>query len=449
MFKSWTIEAGGGLTERRNDIDPDSGRKLIFRACNHCRVKKLKCTGNRSGCQRCRDLLRTCNYDPGGIGRRQKQRSRRSQDQNSTSDANDSHHEQRLFALRADDETTTTLKEADGSSTVSKIPVQELKYPNQGASQTQPSQEVQSQASYCATVFSHSSSATDVSAESWDAGSKAIASPYHFDDFLATVGDTPSFPMDLVALENTHCEAQRSVTQQPPMSITETPPVNDNCLRATAELHALRTGQQQQMLADAPYGSIHVSNPTTRRFAPCLCLHRVILIMDEVELVLGEAAGGANSSASTYKIDVVLATHREALRHAKTTLDCNECRRSIETMTILAFLVEKLARICHRMAAELGEKNPTDGNNVQVSGSLDIGCNMQPCGFGSYVVESWEEGRLVVSKLVELQLCGLRTLVKQLAGTSQWMNSDTMARRLAVTDQLVSLAFSLLRPQTE
>lgn len=447
MFKSWSIEAGGGLTERRNDIDPDSGRKLIFRACNHCRVKKLKCTGNRSGCQRCRDLLRTCNYDLGGIGRRQNQRSRRSQDQNSTSNARDSHHEQRLLFLRADDETATTLEDTNRSSTDSKLPGRRLEYTSQGPPEAQSSQEVQPLASYCATEFSHSSPATGVSAESWDAVNEDIASPYHFNDFLATRGDTPCFPLDLVTLENANCEVRQSATQQTRTSTTESPPVNSIGLKVTAEVQGLR--QQQQVLADAPYGSTHFSNPTTRTFAPCLCLHRVILIMDEIEVILGEAAASADNPASAYKIDVVLATHREALRHARTTLDCNECQRSIETMTILAFLVEKLARICHRMVAELGEKNPTGGGNVQISGSLDIGCNMQPCGFGSYEVESWEEGRLVVSKLVELQLCGLHTLVKRLAGTSQWMNSDTMARRLAVTDQLVSLAFSLLRPQTE
>lgn len=101
-------------------------------------------------------------------------------------------------------------------------------------------------------------------------------------------------------------------------------------------------------------------------------------------------------------------------------------------MIILTFLVEKLARICHRMVAKLGEEDATDASNIQ------------PCGFGSYEVESWEEFRMVVSRLAELQLCELRRLVKQLVGTSQRMDSGTMARRLTVTDELVSLAFSLL-----
>lgn len=442
MFKSWSIEAGGGLTERRNEIDPDSGRKLIFRACNHCRVKKLKCTGDPSGCQRCRDLLRTCDYGLGGIGRRHNQRSRRSQDQNSTFDARGSHHGQRLSSLRTHDETATTLKNADGSSADSKLPGQRLEYTDQGHSQAQSSQEVHSRPSYCATEFSHSSSATVVPAEGWDAGNEAIASPYHFDDFLGTGGDTPSFPLDLGTLKNGHSEVQQSVTQQLQTSTTETPRVNDGGLQVTAEVQGL--GQQQEILAGAPYGSIIVSNPTMRAFAPCICLRRVILIMDEVEEILGATVASTDTSASAYKFDVILATHREALRHSNTTLDCNDCARSIETMTILTFLVEKLARICHRMAAELGEKNPTDGGNIQVSGSLDIGCSTQPCGFGSYEVESWEEFRMVVSKLLELQLCGLRTLVKQLGGTSQWIDSGTMARRLTVTDQVVSLAFSLL-----
>lgn len=296
MFKSWSIEAGGALKERRNDIDPDSGRKLILRACNHCRVKKLKCTGDPSGCQRCRDLLRTCHYDLGGIGRRHKLRSLWSQGQHSTLDAKDSHHEQRLFSQ------------------------------NQRPLQTQPSHEVQSQAPYRDPGFSHPSSATGVLAEGWDAGNAAIAPPYHFDDFLAAGGNTPSFPLDLVTLKNAHCEVQQSVTQHPQTSTNETPPVNDNSLGITAQVQGL--GQQQEILAEAPYGSVIVSNPTMRAFAPCLCLRRVILLMDEVEVILGEAAS-TDTSASACKFDVILATHREALRHAKTTLGCNDCARSI------------------------------------------------------------------------------------------------------------------------
>lgn len=432
MFKSWSIEAGRGLTERRDDVDPDSGRKLILRACNHCRAKKLKCTGDPSGCQRCRDLLRTCHYDLGGIGRRHKLRSRIFENKNSTLYERDPHHGQRLFSLRADVETVTTPTDVDGRSTTGyiKLPGQQPGYTNQGPSQAQPSLDVQSQAPYCVTELSHSSSATGVSAEGWDAGNESIAPPYHSDDFLAAGGNTPSFPLDLVALENLHCEVQQFATQHPPMSTKETLPVNNNSLEVTAEVQGL--GQRQEILAEAPHGSILVSNPPMRAFAPCLCLRRVILIMDEVEEILGEAAASTDTSASGYKFDIILATHREALRHAKTTLGCKDCAKSIETMIILTFLVEKLARICHRMVAGLGEKDPPDGSNIQ------------PCGFGSYEVESGEEFRAVVSKLVELQLCGIRRLVKQLVGTSQRMDSGTMARRLAVTDELVSLAFSLL-----
>lgn len=57
-----------------------------------------------------------------------------------------------------------------------------------------------------------SSSATDVSAESWGAGNEAIASADHSDDSLAAErgggGDTRSFPLGLIGLGNAHRAAQ-------------------------------------------------------------------------------------------------------------------------------------------------------------------------------------------------------------------------------------------------
>lgn len=69
-------------------------------------------------------------------------------------------------------------------------------------------------------------------------------------------------------------------------------------------------------------------------------------------------------------------------------LDLNDYVRSLETMVILIFLVEKLARICRRMMAELGSKRPANGGSTQVSTSLDVGCGIPTYGFCIYEAES-------------------------------------------------------------
>lgn len=113
-------------------------------------------------------------------------------------------------------------------------------------------------------------------------------------------------------------------------------------------------------------------------------------------------------------------------------------------MIILTFFIEKLARICHHMVAELGEKDPLKATTYRYPAASILVTSSSIVSLVAMRFESWEEFRMVVSKLLELQLCGLRRLVKQLVGKSRWMDSGTLARRLTVTDELVSLAFSLL-----
>lgn len=73
------------------------------------------------------------------------------------------------------------------------------------------------------------------------------------------------------------------------------------------------------------------------------------------------------------------------------------------------------------------------------------------CGFGSYENEAWVELSLVNSGMVERQFSGLRTLVEQSVDMSQSTKSDTVARCLAVTNELTPLllAFSSFPLRTE
>lgn len=460
------MEVGGGLTERRDGFDPASGRTLSVRACNHCRVKKLKCTGNRSGCQRCKDLSRTCSYGQQGTGSQHRQRSRRSRQQDSTLGAKGDHHDQRLVPARQDDENTSAaaakLKdaEANNSKMTSEPPAQRLvEYESHGSppqahpQQQTPPQVVQSQASYCAATFPDPplASATDLTSDGCGFGDGAMVSPFHFDDFLgATGGDTSIFSSDLMTLgASSKREAQPSIPTSSQASTSENPPVSelspDCTVSKTQELHLQqhheKEQEQERLISDSLYGFTHVSSDI-HSSTPCLCLHRIIVLMDEVEVILGEPAADDGGAVSAYDFDVVLATNKEALQHGRAALDCNGCARSIETMIVLTFLAEKLARMCLRVVAQLGEKAPA-------AGSLDVPCSNVFCGFGSYEVESWEEFRPVLFGLLELQLCGLRALLKQLDEISQWMNSDTMARRLAATDGIMTQAFSLLPPRTK
>ncbi|KAF2973288.1 hypothetical protein GQX73_g403 [Xylaria multiplex] len=43
-------------------VDPTSARPAVQQACQSCRDKKVKCSGERSGCNRCKTLSKPCTY---------------------------------------------------------------------------------------------------------------------------------------------------------------------------------------------------------------------------------------------------------------------------------------------------------------------------------------------------------------------------------------------------
>ncbi|KAK3321252.1 hypothetical protein B0T19DRAFT_478391 [Cercophora scortea] len=65
MFSSWKYQAtdcGSVLTKRPQVFDPVTAKTAGPQACVQCRAKKAKCTGERRGCRRCRELGKPCTY---------------------------------------------------------------------------------------------------------------------------------------------------------------------------------------------------------------------------------------------------------------------------------------------------------------------------------------------------------------------------------------------------
>lgn len=65
MFSSWRLDSNGQPSERPQVFDPVTAKTLVPQACVHCRAKKIKCTGEKDGCYRCKTLSRACKYTPG------------------------------------------------------------------------------------------------------------------------------------------------------------------------------------------------------------------------------------------------------------------------------------------------------------------------------------------------------------------------------------------------
>ncbi|KAF1847370.1 uncharacterized protein K460DRAFT_352518 [Cucurbitaria berberidis CBS 394.84] len=65
MFTSWKCDPKDEdvvLAAQEIPFDPVTRRTTGVKACSLCRVKKLRCNGDKSGCQRCKTQGLECNY---------------------------------------------------------------------------------------------------------------------------------------------------------------------------------------------------------------------------------------------------------------------------------------------------------------------------------------------------------------------------------------------------
>lgn len=158
-------------------------------------------------------------------------------------------------------------------------------------------------------------------------------------------------------------------------------------------------------------------------------------------------------------LDTALATHKDAVRHGVEMLACGACVAKIENMTILTFLVEKLARLCRHISETVSQvpeedysirnrnrnrnrnrdRNRQQHKNAQFDHDHDdhddgASSSISMC-FGSYAVDSLEEYQLLVSGLLRVQVRNLQGLIQRLREISLLRtDSETMTRRLAAAE---------------
>ncbi|KAI0146310.1 hypothetical protein GGR57DRAFT_516754 [Xylariaceae sp. FL1272] len=70
MFTTWRYDNDAGYLTQARTFDPTTAKTIGHSACSSCRAQKLKCNGERSGCQRCKAHDRVCSY--GDTGRQKK-----------------------------------------------------------------------------------------------------------------------------------------------------------------------------------------------------------------------------------------------------------------------------------------------------------------------------------------------------------------------------------------
>lgn len=404
MFASWkpaSSKDGSGvfLSKRPHTFDPATAKTAKPVACTQCRAQKVRCIGERGdvGCQRCQTMGRKCIYPPpSSTARSVSTNAWRRGSENAPGSVPpvrraSSEQVPLPYAARAGDSRTSVALASTYDT------------PNEWVDERPQRDNCTSGTGFFEFILddSFTPSSEDVLSRNYNGQNEQFV----LDETQITQDESLSLsPRHPVAFSG----ASTSATNWPSSAQWELPePFEHDPYTAT------KSGSQTPS---------HASSDNTRSSGPeCQCLHRVVILMDELE-VLCEPSDAPPSA------DVILAAHRKTLRQANGMLDCMSCTARVENMTILTFLADRLTRLCRRAASILAPESaagapPTPEHHPSGGGSPVV-------LVGAYQLESETEFSAVVRTLLHLELNRLLTLVKKLQGVGKRLSSETMGRRL-------------------
>ncbi|KAI1130850.1 hypothetical protein F5Y10DRAFT_103621 [Nemania abortiva] len=383
MFSSWKLDSNGQPSERPQVFDPVTAKTLVPQACVHCRAKKIKCTGEKDGCYRCKTLSRACKYTPGnkkGPGQRK------------------------------------TSSSSSDTSTAG-APVTTLPPPETLISQSQPQSPPKS-------PFSSAAQLVWENLEERDALRRPCTSaePASMLDFLHS--NLPNlFPSEYLHADTPTdilmnlSSAEISAPLCTPLPMDSQMNHMDFFTSTSSNTIASRSSDGDIMR------DLDLETPLSSVSSSCRCLNRVMLLMDEVESL-------GDSGIET--LDAALATHKDALRQGREMLECTHCVLRMENMMMLTFLAHMLARLCKHVAL-----TSTPTSVLGVPPSVGLGTGEGGFLFGSYVINCREEYHELIKGLLNLHVRKLLEFLARLKQISQRLESDSMLRRLAVTESSI------------
>ncbi|KAI0536898.1 hypothetical protein GGR58DRAFT_514210 [Xylaria digitata] len=405
MFSSWKLDTSGKPMKRPQVFDPVTAKTRGPQACDHCRAKKVKCTGDKDGCSRCKSFSRVCRYAP--VSTKQGQARIKAVPSEETSPPALS----RTARPPCEPPTGTDI---DGSTTLlEQFPALPKSPPETNASRPYWGGSDQTMNDY-----DGASRGTGNSPQSVDELDAVNSNPITFSPsgifYLNTSLDPGALFDQPDALENDALYGFNTLTTTPSQSFQTQIQFQGQARQFDSSEYASQSGSpggefDSQALNMSLLKKLHSS---------CACLNRMALLMDEIEL-LGEI--------DIDNLDAVLAIHKGALRHGRDMTACSFCTGHIEHMIILTFLTDKMASLC-RQASNKISRLPASFSGLTNSPLLlheDRGLVL-----GSYAIDSLEEYQALLRGLLHLHLRELLLFLEHLKHVAQRLKSETMIRHL-------------------
>ncbi|KFY24020.1 hypothetical protein V491_02326 [Pseudogymnoascus sp. VKM F-3775] len=407
MFGTWRSNSkGGGATFMRRS-------SIVIKACNNCRAKKLKCTGQLSGCSRCESLDIRCIYADarGGKGAGQERNAPGAVGQ--------------VDGDRSQQQSIHASQPAQGSEQRTASPpsmeTQDTAEPPQ--SSAQPVQWLRSESDGDDIMNVQSLNVmTDTSS---NGGQNSSAFPDKHDALGPSDNDSCS-PMDAAqwstfspSILDTTCMSQPGFLSDDLIFCDMGIPHLNFTTNSQNPLSGLVPASEGMNHTDMNWGSL--SSEVGSRLEPtavgiisqstCDCSKRIIFLIDELESRL---TCGAVQELDD--LDSALSSHKEALGYGKGLLSCSRCSAQHENKILLSLLANQLVMLCDCVVSTY----------LNAMRSWDDACQYKTF-FGEYEVDSAMEWDVLLKNLIVLQLSALYSFVRDMRGPEQAQEARSLA----------------------
>ncbi|KAK3371014.1 hypothetical protein B0T24DRAFT_304516 [Lasiosphaeria ovina] len=467
MLGTWRLDTKSENSMfMRQAIDPATARPVVQQACNSCRAKKLRCSGEKTGCGRCKKVSRPCEYaQPVAKG---PARLKRSKSGKEAKDGLPKRKQGRPTTTPQTDPPSLKLSvEVDGShAKLGSLPTPslDLTMDLRDAGQTGGISPTLLQLDMAdgAGKGCGAGPGSPCSIEQWlKFPSHSLDMDEDMDMSLWTNEGVDPTALSLVTPSATMTPAlspastDHSVLLWPSNGMLPTPTDDGSPLSGSSDLSlslggASPGGSEPSFIKTRPRSSASSSANGSTPARPCQCLQQVVFLIDELESAQGESAT---------QLDAGLAAHKKALRHGEAMVRCGHCTTRPENMTILTFLTDRLMGLCERIVASYREpvSSESRGGSPLTSGAAAMASSttraktatpaatdgqgaMMPLGvyFGDYEIDCPGEWQALVRNLIVLQLRALGALMGRVKEVSELMPCDTAWRKVVGAETRLS-----------
>ncbi|KAJ3580030.1 hypothetical protein NPX13_g536 [Xylaria arbuscula] len=433
MLQTWRLNSKDqNETHQRQAFDPETARPIVQQACNSCRVKKLRCSGQKTGCFRCQTLSQECVYAQNST--RGSARARKSKESSSKGDtgsrrpsatpslvssASTPRNEAKSKSPRQEpfnpapnaqgselhwaptkpgnDQRNTTPLEVD---MMAFEPQDYLQIQGMSSTQTNNTEQYQNSDSW---FFSW----PDPVQEGHFAPAKA---PWEGNVLPLSIPTFGGWEPGVHGYDET------------PITPTTRNPISEPGI---PEIQTSPFSMPPQ-LAPSQHGQDHREWLQYQTREPCQCLQRVVFLLEELD---SEALG-----INLKELGPWLSRHKEALRCSEALLTCSLCQAKPEHMTILAFLTDRLIAMCDNVVS-VYLQSMEGGSSSQVMGYKDGAWLVL---VGNFEIDSLQEWSALVRTMLIMQLRDLDTFMVRFKDLSQAIGGDGVRRKTDSTQSRIS-----------